>query len=254
MKKLAGFFRSVRAPRDRLRIDLSGRVVYAVGDVHGCLEKLASLEEKIAADGRSFSEPKLIIMLGDYVDRGPDSAGVLSRLAGSPPAGFERICLAGNHEIAMLDYFEGRCELASWLAMGGKATLASYGIDISRLKDLGSKQRGIDAAIRTAIPREHADFLRSLPVLVEAPRHVFVHAGFRPDIPIEEQDDYTLVTIRREFHDKAGLLRHTVIHGHTPVRKPQLDGKRLNIDTGAYLGRSLTAVRIFRGKGRFIQS
>ncbi len=100
-----------RPPLARLRLDLTDTVVYAVGDVHGCLRELLALERNIAEDARALPGRKLIVMLGDYVDRGPSSAQVLDHLAGPAPAGFERVCLAGNHELAMLDFLEGRLGL-----------------------------------------------------------------------------------------------------------------------------------------------
>ena len=255
MSSIADLFRTARRePRPRLFLDVDDTLLYAVGDVHGCLDKLTVLEAKIAADSSAYGGRKMIVMLGDYIDRGPRSAGVLEKLAGPPPKGFERICLAGNHDLLMLDYLEGRCDLDRWLSLGGAETLSSYGIDLSRLGEIYSKKRDIDAVIRSTIPQAHAEFLRGLPVIAETPRHVFVHAGFRPEIPIAEQSDDELVSIRDGFRDKGHLLDRLVVHGHTPVRTPERDGRRLNIDTGACLGRRLTAIRIYRGKGRFIQS
>jgi serine/threonine protein phosphatase 1 len=241
--------------RARLRLNATDDMpIYAIGDVHGCLEQLLDLEQRIVADARRLPGDKLIVMLGDYVDRGPDSAGVIDHLMAPPPEGFTRICLAGNHEMLMLACLEGRCALSKWVALGARATLLSYGIDHDSLVRIYGQAHELDAAIRSAIPAEHAAFLRSLPVLVQAPGFVFVHAGFDPDMPPERQSDDVLVSIRSAFYERAHLLKETVIHGHTPVSEARLEGRRLNIDTGACLGGPLTAVRIWRRKGRFIQS
>ncbi|MDZ5696121.1 metallophosphoesterase [Chelativorans sp. M5D2P16] len=258
MKGLAGLLnlwgRRVPQRRPRLRLSAADMPIYAIGDVHGCLEQLLALEEKIVADARALPGAKLIVMLGDYIDRGPASAQVIDHLDAPPPAGFERICLAGNHEALMLAYLEERAALSQWLALGAEATLSSYGIDRDRLSRVYTQPRQVDALIRRTIPDAHAAFLRRLPVLVEAPGLAFVHAGFRPDLPLERQSDSQLVSIREAFYTRAHLLERTVVHGHTPISRPRLEGRRLNIDSGAYLGGPLTAVRIWRGEGLFLQS
>ncbi len=226
--------------------------IYAIGDVHGCLDKLLGLERKIVADAESLPGGKLIVMLGDYVDRGPASAQVIAHLSEPPPAGFERICLAGNHEAAMLDYLEGRSDLDRWLRLGAGATLRSYDVDVARLQSIYRRSREIDEAIRKAIPVSDIEFLKQLPVLVETADFIFVHAGFRPDIPLDQQADEDLIWIRDDFYDRAHLLRKNVVHGHTPISTPKLEGRRLNIDSGACFGGPLTAVRIWQGQGEFL--
>lgn len=258
MMKLAGLFGlqagAGRDRRARLGLDNEGMAIYAVGDVHGCLDKLLTLEETIAADGQALPGGKLIVMLGDYVDRGPASAEVIDHLIAPPPGGFERICLAGNHEVLMLDYLDGRATLAEWTAMGGAATLASYGVDADRLREVYGSSRQVDDMVRKAIPAAHLSFLRSLPVLVEARRFVFVHAGIRPELPLDEQSDDDLVLIRSEFYRQAHLLKKYVVHGHTPVAEAKLEGRRVNIDTGACFGGPLTALRIWRNEGTYLTS
>lgn len=251
--RLFGLGRSgIRNPRRRLRLDPSEIAIYAIGDVHGCLDELQALEQHIEEDARTLPDRKLIVMLGDYVDRGPSSAQVLDHLIAPALVGFERICLAGNHEVAMLDYLEGRASLQSWLAMGAEPTLFSYGIDHNRLRDLHRNAREVDDAIRDAIPAAHRDFLRSLPILIEADRYVFVHAGIRPGVALAKQTDHDLVCIRSDFFENARLLNHYVIHGHTPVEEAKREGMRVNLDTGAVFGGKLSALRIWRNKGRYL--
>ncbi|MDW6022615.1 metallophosphoesterase [Mesorhizobium sp. BAC0120] len=256
MRKLAGLLGLNRSPgrekRARLRLDTEGMAIYAVGDVHGCLDQLLALEEAIVADGRSLPGRKLIIMLGDYVDRGPASAQVIDHLIAPPPAGFERICLTGNHDMLMLDYLEGRATLGEWLQMGAGPTLRSYGIDRERLAQIYGSAKQVDDMIRRAIPNTHAAFLRSLPILVDAKRFVFVHAGIRPELPLDQQSDDDLVFIRSEFYERAHLLKKYVVHGHTPVSEAKLEGRRINIDTGACFSGRLTAIRIWGNKGSYL--
>nr|WP_318011641.1 metallophosphoesterase [Mesorhizobium sp. CO1-1-8] len=111
------------AARPRLDIDMQDAVVYAIGDVHGCYKELRALEQKILLDSLRFQSRKIIVMLGDYIDRGFQSARVLDHLLAPPPKGFQRICLAGNHEVAMLNYLDGNLSREPWLATGGLQTL-----------------------------------------------------------------------------------------------------------------------------------
>jgi serine/threonine protein phosphatase 1 len=241
-----------RQGRERIAMELADTAVYAIGDVHGCLEELLRLEGMIAADGAGLPSRKLIVMLGDYVDRGPSSSQVLEHLLAPPPHDFERICLAGNHELAMLDYLEGRIGLADWLRIGAEPTLMSYGIDHERLRAIHGRDGGADRTIRNTIPAEHAAFLRSLPVMAILSRFVFVHAGIRPELDLDHQSDSDLVSIRDGFFKRGHLLRNYVVHGHTPVTRATRYGARINIDTGAYYSGRLTALRIWRGRGRYL--
>jgi serine/threonine protein phosphatase 1 len=256
MRNLAGLFGlhkgAGRERRARLRLNSNGVAIYAVGDVHGCLDQLIALERAIVADGKGLSDRKLIIMLGDYVDRGPMPAQVIDHLIAPPPAGFERICLAGNHEVLMLDYLEGRASLAEWMPMGAASTLNSYGVDPDRLAQVYRSSRQVDDMIRKAVPPAHLAFLKSLPILVESERFIFVHAGIRPELSLEEQTDDDLVLIRSEFYRQAHLLKKYVVHGHTPVGEAKLDGKRIDIDTGVCFGGRLTALRIWQNKGAYL--
>lgn len=244
----------VRPRRERLALDLADTLAYAVGDVHGCYEELLALEAKIEADAAPFSGRKLIIMLGDYIDRGPASANVLDHLLRPPPPGFDRICLAGNHEIAMLDYYQGRLALGEWEPMGAVATLLSYGLDPDYLVKTLRSARQVDNYVRKSFPTDHIAFLEELPVLVETQQFIFVHAGIRPGLALAEQSDEDLTRIRSEFLNYPHGLTQWIIHGHTPVTEVAPELRRLNIDTGAFYSGRLSAVRIWRAKGHVIST
>ena len=254
MKKLASVlgFRQQVDRRARLRLKAARTAIYAVGDVHGCLEPLLALERNIVNDAKALPGRKLIIMLGDYVDRGPASAQVIDHLLAPPPAGFDRICLAGNHEVAMQDYILGRIALSEWMGIGAATTVMSYGVDPGRLREIFGSNRRVDSMIRKAIPAEHLGFLRSLPILVDASRYLFVHAGIRPGVDIDIQTDEDLVLIRSPFFEGAHLLDRYVVHGHTPVATARREGKRINLDTGVCFSGRLTALRIWQDKGRYL--
>jgi serine/threonine protein phosphatase 1 len=244
---------SAALARARIELDLEHTVAYAIGDVHGCLRELLSLERKIVEDAARFEgHSGLMILLGDYVDRGRDSARVIDHLLKPPPGGFQRICLAGNHEICMLRYLDGELPLEAWLALGGAETLYSYGLDPVHITRLYGGEA--DQYIRQNIPPAHAEFLRGLPVMALSPGIVFVHAGIRPGIALPEQTESDLTTIRKDFLDHADRLDRWVVHGHTRVEFPRPDGRRLGIDTGAFETGRLTALRVVGRQGRLLFS
>jgi serine/threonine protein phosphatase 1 len=243
--------RSGSANWRRLRLDPRA-TVYAVGDVHGCLTLLRDLEAAIMADARDRPGPKTIVMLGDYVDKGPESAQVLDHLCGRPPRGFQRLCLGGNHEMAMLDFLEGREPLAAWLGIGGLQALYSYGIDPNYLSTLHKSDAAMEKAVRKAIPEAHKRFLRELGLMAVSDEAVLVHAGLRPGVSLKKQSVEDCTTIRMErIADDPGR-RRWLIHGHSPVEHPTLVGRRLNIDTGAVKTGLLTAVRLSGTKAKLI--
>ncbi|WFP76493.1 metallophosphoesterase family protein [Mesorhizobium sp. WSM4906] len=235
-------------------MDMRDTVVYAIGDVHGCHDELRALEQKILLDALQFRGRKIIIMLGDYIDRGPQSRRVIEHLMAPPPKGFLRVCLAGNHEVAMLNYLDGYLSRDPWLAVGGRETLYSYGIDPAHLANLYASGEEVDERIRETIPASHVAFLRTLPVMVCSEQFVFVHAGIRPGIALEEQDEADLLNIRSDFLAAAHHLDRWVVHGHTIVDVPTLEGRRLGIDTGAFQSGRLTALRIVGKYGRLLSS
>lgn len=243
-------FRSLfgkNAPADLPRLSAETRppLVYAIGDVHGCLEQLLALEARIVADAAGEAGEKWLVMLGDYVDRGPASAQVLDHLSGRAPIGFKRICLRGNHEEAMLGALDG-ADIETWLSFGGEATLASYGLTAAQISALLVRGRSSQKlqVLQAHIPDEHIAFLRGLPGLLSLPGYVFVHAGLRPGVPLGRQSDRDLLWIRREFLDADHDFGAVVIHGHTPVDEPFFSAHRIAIDTGCYASGRLTGVRV----------
>lgn len=229
-----------------------GLRIYAIGDVHGCAERLAALHGLIAADAAAADalpwpqrpERIVIVHLGDYVDRGPDSAGVIHRLLGPPPVpGAEMIHLLGNHEQMMLDALDPHSEPGSaefWLENGGTATLASYGADAD------------DMDSWSAIPESHLDFLRECRLCWAVGDYVFAHAGVRPDVPLDRQDPFDLIWIREPFLSWPGELEAVVVHGHTPSDVPEVLPHRINLDTGAVFGGPLTCCVLEGDRLRFL--
>jgi serine/threonine protein phosphatase 1 len=221
--------------------------VYAVGDIHGRADLLRILLDKIQEDAaRAGGAERRIVFLGDYVDRGPNSKGVIELLL-APPAGFSCAHLRGNHEDMLLTFLDRPESGNHWLWNGGKETLRSYGVDpdsdLSALRD----------RLAAAMPETHHAFLRNLALREEIGDYAFVHAGVRPGIPIAEQDNEDLLWIRDEFLTSDADFGKVVVHGHTPTRQPVLAANRIGLDTGAFSSGRLSAV-VLAGATRRILS
>ena len=210
-----------------------GHRVYAIGDIHGCAERLWALHAAIAADlAERPTDAPLLLHVGDYVDRGPDSAGVVARLAaGDPIPGLPTVNLMGNHERTMIDALEGIGPSATdWMISGGREALASWGGDPDAPRNTWP----------AAVPAAHLDFLRGLALSHRVGGYLFVHAGIRPGIAIEEQSAQDLLTIRNSFLYSEQRFGAVVVHGHTPRIAPEVRFNRIGIDTGAVFGGKLT--------------
>ncbi|MEL7149330.1 MAG: metallophosphoesterase [Pseudomonadota bacterium] len=222
-------------------------MIYAVGDIHGHYDKLRAAHALIEADMAAHDTKATVIHVGDLCDRGPDTSKVIEYLMEGIGSGRDWLVLKGNHDQMLLDFVDGGDETnpklksgMTWLhtVMGGKATLASYGLKKSLLE---SKEAFV-RRVRSAIPDEHLSFLRNLPVWLRADGMIFVHAGIRPGFPIEAQEESDLLWIRDEFLWHLGDHEAVIVHGHTPVDEPTHYGNRVNIDTGAGWGQPLVPV------------
>jgi len=230
-----------RAPKAVLP---AGQRLYAIGDVHGRLDLLDALLDQIHDDDAARPQAEThVLLLGDLIDRGPYSAGVVRRAM----AGDERFAslraLKGNHEASLLSVLEGETRwLDSWLDYGGRASLRSWGVEdaVLRSEDHGE----IIAAAVAAVPPDEQAWLAGLPTRHHAGDYLFVHAGVRPGIPIEAQSDEDMLWIRGEFLNDRSDHGVVVIHGHTISRAPETRLNRIGIDTGAYLSGTLTALGI----------
>jgi len=213
----------------------TGHRVYAIGDIHGCDAQLDILHAIIADDlaDRPIATA-LLLHIGDYVDRGPDTASVIARLLrGSPLPGIPMVNLMGNHEHTMLEALSGeRAAATDWLFAGGRASLESYGIDPDSPRE----------SWPGAIPFSHLDFLRGLSLMHREGGYVFVHAGIRPGIALEHQARDDLLRMRQPFLYSDAEFGAVVVHGHTPVKAPVVRHNRIAIDTGAVFGGKLTCV------------
>lgn len=218
-----------------------GERVYAVGDIHGRLDLLDRLLGMIAAD--EAARPRAgarLIFLGDYIDRGPDSRGVIERLLQGLPDGLMGHFLRGNHEAIMLRCLEDPAMFANWAANGGLATLKSYGLDASFAADA----RTVLSQLREVLPEAHLAFLRGLKTTMEVGDYFFVHAGVRPGVPLASQAEEDCLFIREKFLKHRGSFGKIIVHGHTPVSEPEVLANRIGIDTGSFFSGRLTALRL----------
>jgi len=224
-----------------------GRRVYAIGDVHGCLDRLATMHEEIAEDLATRPvDDSVLIHLGDYVDRGLDSAQVVDWLSGGAPVPVTRtVNLMGNHEDMMLQALFGMDKEATsiWLANGGADSLLSW--EISR--------KVPPAEWTKLIPIEHQTFLHDLEISFRYGEYFFVHAGVRPGIPLNNQDKQDMLWIREPFLSWQHSHEAVIVHGHTPTHDPVIRGNRIGIDTGAVMGGALTCAVLEENRIGFIQ-
>lgn len=232
----------------RLAVDADPAAIYAIGDVHGCLDHLLALEESIVADATNIAGERWIVMLGDVVDRGERSAQVLDHLLSPPPAGLRRFCLMGNHEAMMLDFIRRPSPASAWLEFGGRETLLSYGVPLESLMYGRFGAREARQLVDVYVPGDHIEFLEQLPVLLETPSTLLVHAGIRPGIAIAQQADADLIGFRDNFEASYADCGKVVVHGHTIREEPLVTANRIAIDTGAYFTGRLTAVRLVPGE------
>jgi serine/threonine protein phosphatase 1 len=225
-----------------------GQRVYAIGDIHGCLDRLVSLHEQIAEDiADRPTEHVTLVHLGDYVDRGTDSAQVIDWLIDGPPVAADRVInLMGNHEHMMLAAIAGADPDAPvhWLMNGGADSLLSWGIARS----------APPAEWAARIPVAHLMFLRDLAINHRIGPYLFVHAGVKPGVALDQQSRHDMMWIRDPFLSSKADFGAVVVHGHTPKRAPIVMPNRIAIDTGAVLGGALTAVMLEHDQLSFLQA
>lgn len=238
------FRKASRVPGRAIAKGKSAARAYAVGDIHGCLEPLDDLLTRIQADIAARPPKKnWVVFLGDLIDRGPQSAGVIERLRTWSPTGVHPVFLAGNHEDVFLRVLAGDTEiLPDWLRFGGAQCVESYGVDAVELAGMPGAQ-AIET-VRAAIPPEHVAFVESFSDTFRFGDYLFVHAGIRPGIELELQEQFDLRWIREPFLSHDEDHDWVVVHGHTIVDSVDRRRNRIGLDTGAYQTGILTALGI----------
>ncbi len=255
---LSRLFSSVRTtpadPRPPARVP-AGTRVYAVGDIHGRADLLEKLHGMILADaGKAPEERKVVVYLGDYVDRGMEVARVVDILLDEPLPGFESVHLLGNHEASLLEFLEDIAIGPGWLFYGGRETLYSYGVALPSGGDERERLLAAQAELRRKLPERHLAFLRSLRLHHVEGDYLFVHAGIRPGVPLERQDREDLLWIRDKFLASTADHGRIVVHGHTISEEPDVRSNRIGIDTGAYATGVLTCLVLHEDRREFLRT
>ncbi len=217
-----------------------GRRVYAIGDIHGRLDLLAELGEAIERDDSArAASHTTVILLGDLVDRGPDSSGVID-FAQKWALLRELWFISGNHEEMFLSAFTEQSKFRGFLRFGGIQTLASYGLDGAEMLDMDFAE--VAHRLKRAVPKQHRQFMRSFEISIRMGDYLFVHAGINPAAPLDQQHPHDCRWIREPFLSHKGDLGCMVVHGHTVTEQVELCDHRFGIDTGAYESGVLTAL------------
>jgi len=223
----------------------AGSVVWAVGDIHGRLDLLERLLAAIIDHGDHREGTPTLVFLGDYIDRGSNSRGVIDRLAtlADDPA-FETHFLKGNHEDKMLEFLEDPTVGAAWCDYGGAQALESFGLKIPVLKHRPEGWVSLSSDLAHRLSERQRTFLESLQYSVSIGGYFFAHAGARPGVALDDQSDHDLMWVRGSFLNSEARFERVVVHGHTPTDEPHIDHRRIGIDTRAYESGVLTAVRL----------
>jgi len=247
--------RPAAPPRAR---STEGQLIYAVGDIHGRYDLLKAALAQIAADAtvEGRGRTPLLVLLGDYIDRGPESVKVLQALVWlERRSEFALHLLKGNHEQGLLAFLEEPGEGEAWLAYGGAETLSAYGVAPPRLGCGREALCFARDALFDQMPASHLQLLNELELMLLVGDYAFVHAGVRPDRPLASQTTAELLWIRRGFLDAPGPFERVIVHGHTWLGdQPQVMAHRLGLDTGAYATGVLTVARLDEGTMQLFQA
>lgn len=260
--------RQAVAPAAPTRVSAApeGKCIYAIGDVHGRRDLLDRLIEQIEADARTLPDGTVcqIVFLGDYIDRGFQSRDVIELLISDRLDAFETVYLMGNHEEALLRFLEDASFGKQWVRYGGGETLYSYGFQPPNTRASLSSHDAMAQAeaawervwseFGKRLPTEHLEFFQNLATHHVEGDYVFVHAGMRPDIPLEQQSPRDMLWIRDEFLDDPKHFEHVVVHGHTPADDVYRDDRRIGLDTGAFISGRLSAVKLFGEEVDFLMT
>ncbi len=232
----------------------AGTRVYAIGDVHGRLDLLLQLEELILEDFAAARRPLqgILVLVGDYVDRGLESRRVLDHLIERPLPGLARVLLLGNHDLWLRDVLDGHALDPAWLQFGGDATLASYGVGLDLALPEADRLLAARTLLLERVPAAHRRLLAELEPAFEIGDYFFCHAGVRPGVPLARQSEADLLWIREPFLSFSGEFEKIVVHGHTPGEEPVIRHNRIGIDTGACWTGRLTCLVLEGTEQRFL--
>ncbi len=246
--------------RERVTLD-TARVpdktrIYVVGDIHGRADLLKHLHKLILKDSAKVTSDvrKVIVFLGDYIDRGLQSKEVIDFLLDNPLKGFEAVFLKGNHEEQFLNFLNDVNLGSQWLRIGGNAMVHSYGIHIQESLPLEDRLPRLQRELNDTFPKRHLDFLSRLELNKEIGDYYFVHAGINPYEPLIKQTPEDMLWIRDEFLDAEANYGVIIVHGHSVTDAPDIQDNRIGIDTGAFASNILTCLVLEGATKRFLQT
>ena len=233
-----------------------GVCVYAIGDIHGRADLLTAMHELVVEDAAELTPgtDRILVYMGDYVDRGVESRQVIDLLLDDPLPAFQTVYLLGNHDAWLLSFLVDAQIGPTWLRYGGDVTLHSYGVPLAMPGDEDGYYEGLQSALRARLPRDHVDFLRNLELSFESGDYLFVHAGVRPGVSLEQQAAEDLLWIREPFLSSTREFGKIVVHGHTVESEPIVRSNRIGIDTGACWTGCLTCLVLEEGSYRFLST
>ena len=233
-----------------------GMCVYAVGDIHGRRDLLAETHDLIARDAARLppDTEKVVVYVGDYVDRGLESRQVIDDLLDRPLRGFRSVHLLGNHDAWLLGFLDDATIGPSWVRYGGDTTLLSYGVQMSVVPADREPVEWLQQELRVRLPARHRAFIERLKLTAVIGDYLFVHAGVRPGVPIEQQHPDDLIWIREPFLKWKGSIGKVVVHGHTVQSEPEVRPNRIGIDTGACWTGHLTTLVLEGAFHRFLMT
>jgi serine/threonine protein phosphatase 1 len=231
-----------------------GARIYAIGDIHGRLDLLDRLLDKIINHAKNTNGlDKQLIFLGDYIDRGPDSKGVIDRIVGLKWPRWKLVALRGNHDQMVLEFFNNPDVYQAWREFGADETIMSYQVrPPSHVSP--SEYARVAHDLKEKLPPSHLNFIQESAYSHFSGDYMFVHAGIRPSIPLNEQTPDDLMWIREDFLRSKRRLDKVIVHGHTPTPTPVVKPYRIGIDTGAYATECLTALVLESEKKEFLQT
>jgi serine/threonine protein phosphatase 1 len=234
------FWRKKKAPSYRTPENTR---IYAIGDIHGCCELLKKIHQKIIDDAKAHDHKDIVVVyMGDYIDKGPKSKEVIDSLINNPFDGYKKIFLKGNHEWVMMNFLNNPEIGTSWLRYGGDETLKSYGVNIHSANGQKKSNQQLSEDLERVISADHMAFYDKLRLSHVEGDYFFVHAGIRPGVEIEDQNQEDLLGIREEFVKYKKPFDKKVIFGHTIFDKAINQSNKIGVDSGAYLFGRLSCV------------
>ena len=223
--------------------------IFAIGDIHGCIKQLVSLQNKIFNCPEYKKDEDLFLYLGDYIDRGPNSKNVINNILELQKEGTKSFFIMGNHEQIMIDFLFNKINnLRYWLELGADKTFRSYDIEVDEFIKDGFEDEDIDKLrnfFLNKINTQHMQFFKNLKLFYDLGKYFFVHAGVNPDKPLSEQNKKDFLWSRSEkFFDENFKFEKIIVHGHTPEKEVVSLPYRINIDTGCFFSGILSSVRL----------